>query len=1200
MANRVIIIGGGLAGLSAAHSVIERGGSVLLIDKNPFLGGNSVKATSGINGSATTAQSDANIPDTNATFEEDTNTSFHGGQKGPVDPLVKVLTSRSGPAVEWLTSRFGIDLSIVGQLGGHSFPRTHRGKERFPGMTITYALMERLEAIAKADPQQAVILTKSRATRLLTGPDGSVTGVEYESNGAPGLVAEGPVIIATGGFAADFEPTGLLAKYRKDLLSYSTTNGEHCTGDGIKMGEQIGAGLVDMAHVQVHPTGLVHPDEPNAKVKFLAAEALRGTGAIMLNKKGERFCDELGRRDYVSGEMMKNEGPFYLVLNSASSKQIEWHCKHYQGRGLMKFAKTGEELAAIMGVPPAALAATFSAYNKDASAKKDKFGKKFFKSAPFELADNYYVAVIVPIVHYCMGGLKVSPEAEVVNAAGKVIPGLYCAGEAAGGVHGINRLGGNSLLDCVVFGRVAADTACSYILRTSPSRVNVVQSHLEQPKGRSDVLKSTRPSVIKPAPAKEQSLHSGGTMDILPAERAKASFKKELLTNILDGGPEKTKRRKFILSPLKGRDMMPKYSFDRNTSLTECLRHFFEIHDAFPGIVPNNDDVAWMSEHAMHPGTMGNHFALFMSTILGQGSPQQIADFGKLCQEAKVIGAYAQTELGHGSNVRGLQTTSHYDKSRQEFILNTPTLRSIKWWPGTLGKVGTHAVVFAQLILEGNVNQGLHVFIVQIRDEKHQMMPGIELGDLGLKMGDHGNDTGYMIMNNVRVARTAMLARNAWVEPDGKYVVSKEASKNMKATYATMMFTRAYMVRIAGGRLAIAATIATRYSCVRTQGFINTKTKNYLDAEVQLIDHQIQRYRVLKQVAFSFAVKISGKWLMDALDKMAGGELGAKVVDEKMLPEMFTTSAGLKGYVTYRVWEGMEDLRKSCGGNGYLMNSGMTSLPMDYAWQTTAEGDYVVMMLQASRYILKAVKDAREGKLQSKLFDYLLPLGSWLYMGPKIPKGKGPQDYLNLDFLFSLHQAHALHCATGVAMEFAAHTKAKKTNIWNLMALQLQNAVVAHSTQLLVRFFREKVNSEREKSKGAKDALDVVAVLDRLGVLYALSCILDQNWYGVMDSTQMSYAQKATLQVLEKLRPDAVSIVDAFDIPDNVLCSTIGNSDGNVYEALFEATKYSQLNLQDPWVGYEDVLAPRLAKDFLRKGAEDQKARYKAGPASKL
>lgn len=461
-------LGGGLSGLSAAHTVLERGGKVLLLDKNPFCGGNSVKATSGINGTLTRTQRKLKVQDSVETFEEDTALSASKGQSKEIYPLGKVLCNESGPAVDWLVDAFGLDLSIVSRLGGHSFPRTHRGPERFPGMTITYALMEKLEKIASdSKGELAQIITKAKATKLIT-KNGAVVGVEYEKDGKT-LQAHGPVVLATGGYAADFSKDGILLSVRPDLERFSTTNGEHCTGDGIKMATAIGAEVDDLSLVQVHPTGLVNPKDPNAKVKFLAAEALRGVGGLLLDGNGKRFCNELGRRDYVSGEMEKGKGPFRLVLSSAASKQIEWHCKHYQGRGLMKHFKSGAELAKEIGVSTDTISATFKKYNECAKNKSDEFGTKYFLDTPYKLDDTFYVAIVTPVVHYCMGGLKISTSAEVLDKSGKAIPGLFATGELCGGVHGKNRLGGSSLLDCVVFGRVSGGAVSKYLLQNGGS-----------------------------------------------------------------------------------------------------------------------------------------------------------------------------------------------------------------------------------------------------------------------------------------------------------------------------------------------------------------------------------------------------------------------------------------------------------------------------------------------------------------------------------------------------------------------------------------------------------------------------------------------------------------------------------------------------------------------------------------------------------
>merc|ERR1719439_422474 len=386
-----------------------------------------------------------------------------------------------------LMDKFELDLSLLARLGGHSMPRTHRGAERFPGMTITYALMQTFEKLAEQS-DRAKIINKAKVTKLIV--NGSTDRSLFEaleetmhlSNGAHvvGCVYEkggvetneyGPVILTSGGFGADFGADSLLAKYRPDLLHLPTTNGEHCTGDAIKMGESIGAKTIDLEWVQVHPTGLVKPDDPDAKVKFLAAEALRGVGGLVFDAKGNRFANELGRRDYVSGMMWKNQPPFRLCLNSKASKEIHWHCEHYKGRGVMKGYKDMQELCDETGIKPDVLKKTLDDHTEigkkvEASPNEgphdaypsgksfDPWGKKFFHNLPTTFDDAYSIAIVTPTIHYCMGGLEINTKGEVESTAGGVIEGLYAAGEIAGGVHGNNRLGGNSLLDCVVFGRV--------------------------------------------------------------------------------------------------------------------------------------------------------------------------------------------------------------------------------------------------------------------------------------------------------------------------------------------------------------------------------------------------------------------------------------------------------------------------------------------------------------------------------------------------------------------------------------------------------------------------------------------------------------------------------------------------------------------------------------------------------------------------
>lgn len=244
---KVIVLGGGLSGLSAAHTALENGANVLLLDKNAFLGGSSSKATSGINAALTSSQIKLDIKDSVEAFLADTIAS---SKTGATYPLAEVMCGESAPAIEWLINKFKLDLSLVSRLGGHSFPRTHRGAERFPGMTITYALMEMYEEIASKQPERARLITRARATELVTDASGAVIGAKYEYNGKT-FTEYGVVIIATGGYAADYEPDSLLKKYRPDVFDMPTTNGPHASGDGIKMAVKIGAELKDIDKVQV-------------------------------------------------------------------------------------------------------------------------------------------------------------------------------------------------------------------------------------------------------------------------------------------------------------------------------------------------------------------------------------------------------------------------------------------------------------------------------------------------------------------------------------------------------------------------------------------------------------------------------------------------------------------------------------------------------------------------------------------------------------------------------------------------------------------------------------------------------------------------------------------------------------------------------------------------------------------------------------
>ncbi|KAG7661795.1 OSM2 [[Candida] subhashii] len=509
--NPIIIVGGGLAGLSAAHQAYLRGANVILLDKQGFLSGNSGKATSGINGALTRTQVKLGIPDSVEQFYQDT----LAAAKDRANPeLIKVLTYNSADAIHWLQEVFELDLSIVSRLGGQSQPRTHRGHDsKFPGMAITYRLLERLETLSETEPFRVQILKNCQVIDLVVDDnDGSkILGVKFKNlQDKSKHEVLGPVIMATGGYAADFTKNSLLRKYRPDIIDLPSTNGNHATGDGQKIIMKNHGVGIDLDKVQVHPTGLIDYNDKDVvmgkktpRFLFLGAEALRGEGGIMLNSKGERFVDELGTRDWVSGEMEKQfkagNGPIRLILNETSEKNLEFHIKHYTQRNLMRTV-SGRELADELGCTDEQLASQLDTYNRAASGEiKDPYGKKYFPATPFNYRPDskYHVAFVTRVLHFTMGGVKINDHSQVVRENGSPFEGLYAAGEVAGGVHGHNRLGGSSLLACVVYGRLAADEATSHAFQKLSSaapvaapveaaskRLNMISLHIDPESGR--------------------------------------------------------------------------------------------------------------------------------------------------------------------------------------------------------------------------------------------------------------------------------------------------------------------------------------------------------------------------------------------------------------------------------------------------------------------------------------------------------------------------------------------------------------------------------------------------------------------------------------------------------------------------------------------------------------------------------------------
>jgi len=352
----------------------------------------------------------------------------------------------------------------------------------------------------------------------------------------------------------------------------------------------------------------------------------------------------------------------------------------------------------------------------------------------------------------------------------------------------------------------------------------------------------------------------------------------------------------------------------------------------------------------------------------------------------------------------------------------------------------------------------------------------------------------------------------------------------------------------------------------------------------------------MKQLALTYAIKFTGKWMLNKFSDLEGNnDSGDKRVKNwvieniEALPEIAATSSGLKALCTYLTSQGIEDCRKCCGGNGYLHSAGLASLAADYVWQTTAEGDWVILMLQTANFLMKTASSARSGIAVSGPVDYLAPLKNKDFdVSQLAPRpARSMDDFQNLDYITQLFKFSALNCVLAAEKTYKSHLAPDNSNhdeAWNSCSIELLNCVRAHCFYFLYISFVAQIQKITDPS--VKDALTKVCCL------FACSNMMDEpHWTGLLTMEQMQLIKRTAAKLLDDIRPNAVALVDAWDIPDRVLNSAIGRYDGNVYEALYDSVKKNPLNHTDPFVGYEEELRPYLDLELLKQGNNVPKAK---------
>jgi len=439
----VVVIGSGGAGLAAAIQAHDDGAHVVIIEKMPTIGGNTIKASVGMNAAETRFQKLKGIEDSKDLFYDET---LKGGKFKNNPVLLREFVELAPEAIEWLAAK-EIELNDITITGGMSIDRTHRPADRSAvGGFLISGLVKNI------NKREIEVLLETSVSEILF-ENGAVSGVQVvdEYNDTRILNAKS-VIVATGGFSAN---RNMVVSYRPDLDGFVTTNHAGATGSGIAMLQRLGADTVDMGEIQIHPT-------VEQTTSYLISEAIRGGGAILVSQAGHRFYNEMETRDKVSAEIIGLPEKSAWIIFDEQVRANNKAADEYIAKGFVLSAPTPQELAVKLNMDPQVLADTLERYNLFVVAKKDEdFGRTTALRHPLNQGP-FFAIRIAPGVHHTMGGVTINPDTAVLDAQKQIIPGAWAAGEVVGGIHGANRIGGNAVADIIIFGTLAGRKATAF------------------------------------------------------------------------------------------------------------------------------------------------------------------------------------------------------------------------------------------------------------------------------------------------------------------------------------------------------------------------------------------------------------------------------------------------------------------------------------------------------------------------------------------------------------------------------------------------------------------------------------------------------------------------------------------------------------------------------------------------------------------